>query len=1357
MGITKTFLLIVLFQLITKEIVSSREITVTTSGNDNQDCLEGDYPCSSLDYVLNHLQSNDCVNITSNSVPLTTIVELHNLNAITIRGQGNTIVMCNNTGGVSCNNCSNVVIEGITWDGCGDPTTQNSTGGLTFTTITNLSIANCVLKNSKLRALHLHMVAGIINITGTQVINNANYDTVFCTDDANELHCFTSNHGAAGGLYVREAFEATSVYISNCNFEYNGQFGKVDLRYVNDGMSEITDGAAMKVVHSNISVSMKIIIHHTTFLSNRGYNGGAMNIKSLNSPTVTLNSINFVNNSVIQHSLNSSALMIHLNSLSPTTIMPILQISFCNFINNSDGRNVIDFIIAGQPSYLTVTHCNFVDNKRYEVGLVEMNLQSRSTVDLLSSDFLNNTGGALVYLRLLHADINISLHKIQADSNYGTSPLRRGGLISVRVFENHCIVNITKLQFIENNFDRDGGGLDVNGVYHGSFKFYVEDSQFRNNTGGSTGTVIYTLLTSDRAFLFTIYNSSFVGNSGGSSIVRIIKRSLGDDDRLGLLLVGQSTNFLNNSGGALTVTRVLVVGDGNTTFDSNTDNNGAALYLGDAFILPNFVPFQFYFIHNFAFRRGGAIYIDFPTSLNVKCNWLMYLDRNEVCNADVQTAVDCPKIDGNLLCDEIIPEVVEGQQSCSFIFNLNSAAASGNVIFYDVPTLPAIQNSSDPNSIFYIPESTFCILSNQTTDLSTQPFKIRLKEPAKCVDMDCVNYYITDIMLGEEIEIPAQVVGYNNKSAESTLFFVTCEENCTTSNGSTNYMITGTNPVLISDKFGGLKITGIQNGPPLKLHLFSISLQFDLVVELIPCRSGYTYNKVTMQCECFTTDGIVSCTPEPNIKRDYWFGIVDNTTTVSRCPYTYCNFRRREVSPGRFMLQSVQDDQCDSHRTGPACGSCEDGYTLPFDSVECINVDDCHPGYTVFVIIGVMAYWVIVIVTTFFLMLWLHRIRCNIGYLYGIVYYYSVVDILLGQIVSRSSGLSLLVPTFGGTIFKLYPGFLFKVCFVQGMDAIDQYVIHYTHPTAVLLLVWLLSKIAVRSQKFASIIGKAAIPTICLIVTLAYVSIADASLRLAQSLRFTDVDEIFTYLSPAIEYFTGRHIAYFIIAASFELIVGFGLPLVLLVEPFINHKIDFTKVKPLLDQFQGCYKDRFRWLASVYLIGRQMILIITGIDFSNPYTEQYLLMIVCVIIVLLHYLFQPYNVDTLNKYDGILLHILLLIASLKIVAFSDGFTTDTIVRLTYVLYFIPFAVSLIFLLHYIHAIAFKNKQTTTERSESIDMESARKISQSTVITYNEAYENEDNDGDNISRRSSLCIHYRDSFIESLDSLDNVMK
>ena len=378
-----------------------------------------------------------------------------------------------------------------------------------------------------------------------------------------------------------------------------------------------------------------------------------------------------------------------------------------------------------------------------------------------------------------------------------------------------------------------------------------------------------------------------------------------------------------------------------------------------------------------------------------------------------------------------------------------------------------------------------------------------------------------------------------------------------------------------------------------------------------------------------------------------------------------------------------------------------------------INVDNCHPGYTVLVIIGVMVYWVIVIVTTFFLMLWFRRIKCNVGYLYGIVFYYSVVDVLLGQTVNNSSGLNSIVAIYGGTIFKLYPGFLFRVCFVEGMFAVDQYVIHYAHPTAVLMLIWLLTKVAKNSTNFTILIRKAAIPTICLILILAYVSIVLTSLQLLRHTNFAHTSAAYSYLSPSLKYFAGRHIAYFIIAVLFEIIIGVGLPLLLLLEPFLNRKINFTninlrctriKLKPLLDQFQGCYKDRFRWVAGVYLLGRQVILIITVIDFANEYITQYLLMIVFVTIAILHFILQPYKSNALNRYDGIILQSLLLVVSLQTTAYSNRFTTEAITGIAYVLYFFPVLISLIFIGHYIysmHHAAIKSRILVADKKMSV--------------------------------------------------------
>ena len=71
------------------------------------------------------------------------------------------------------------------------------------------------------------------------------------------------------------------------------------------------------------------------------------------------------------------------------------------------------------------------------------------------------------------------------------------------------------------------------------------------------------------------------------------------------------------------------------------------------------------------------------------------------------------------------------------------------------------------------------------------------------------------------------------------------------------------------------------------------------------------------------------------IKQGYWFGLANEKSTISIRPNNYCDFICCEVTSGYYGLSPLRSNQCNSHRTGPACGSCEEGYTLSFDSVEC--------------------------------------------------------------------------------------------------------------------------------------------------------------------------------------------------------------------------------------------------------------------------------------------------------------------------------------------------------------------------------------------------------------------------------------
>ena len=127
---------------------------------------------------------------------------------------------------------------------------------------------------------------------------------------------------------------------------------------------------------------------------------------------------------------------------------------------------------------------------------------------------------------------------------------------------------------------------------------------------------------------------------------------------------------------------------------------------------------------------------------------------------------------------------------------------------------------------------------------------------------------------------------------------------------------------------------------------------------------------------------------------------------------------------------------------------------------------------------------------------------------------------------------------------------------------------------------------------------------------LSYTSVASTSLLLMRPLTFVDISKVYTY-SPDVEYFNGRHLGYVIVALILTITIVIGFPLLLLLEPFLNSKINFFKIKPLLDQFQGCYKDKYRYFASYYMICQLVIILLVIIKVSDDFTTQYLLISSC--------------------------------------------------------------------------------------------------------------------------------------------------
>jgi len=172
-------------------------------------------------------------------------------------------------------------------------------------------------------------------------------------------------------------------------------------------------------------------------------------------------------------------------------------------------------------------------------------------------------------------------------------------------------------------------------------------------------------------------------------------------------------------------------------------------------------------------------------------------------------------------------------------------------------------------------------------------------------------------------------------------------------------------------------------------------------------------------------------------------------------------------------------------------------------------------------------------------------------------------------------------------------------------------------------------------------------------------------------LTFHGADNVYIYVSPDIEYLHGHHLVYAIVALLFTIVIVIGLLLMLAWEPFLNSKINFTKIKSLLDQFQGCYKDEYHYFAAYYMICRLVIITIIIANSSDDFIVRYLLITACVIMDLIHQIFKPYSNSLLNIFDGIILHFLVLVSVLPLVEFFDSFKTDLVVGIIFVIIILP--------------------------------------------------------------------------------------
>ena len=158
--------------------------------------------------------------------------------------------------------------------------------------------------------------------------------------------------------------------------------------------------------------------------------------------------------------------------------------------------------------------------------------------------------------------------------------------------------------------------------------------------------------------------------------------------------------------------------------------------------------------------------------------------------------------------------------------------------------------------------------------------------------------------------------------------------------------------------------------------------------------------------------------------------------------------------------------------------------------------------------------------------------------MYGVIYYYSMVSILLYNNPYISEGVFQFTSVLS-SIAQLNLKFLQQLCFIKGLSGIDQLFIQYAHAVAVALLTVVIVIEARCSARVALFIHKCILQVMCLLILLSYTSLASTSLQLLRPMWFTGIDEVYNYATPNIQYFNGRHISKHSIFLLLELLQQF--------------------------------------------------------------------------------------------------------------------------------------------------------------------------------------------------------------------------
>ena len=349
-------------------------------------------------------------------------------------------------------------------------------------------------------------------------------------------------------------------------------------------------------------------------------------------------------------------------------------------------------------------------------------------------------------------------------------------------------------------------------------------------------------------------------------------------------------------------------------------------------------------------------------------------------------------------------------------------------------------------------------------------------------------------------------------------------------------------------------------------------------VQLLPCPVGFTLQNGKCGCDPSLPPDIDTCYIDQSAigrPANTWITahtVANNVTNylISDCPMDYC----LPYSTNVDLL--YPDLQCQFNRTGVLCSQCQHPLSMVFGSSRCMKCTNVHILITIIVLVA----GIVLVV-----LLYVLNLTVTNGTINGIIFYANIISINDSVFLVNDNVFKPLKVFISFTNLDLG----IETCFYNGMDSYAKMWLQLFFPSYLILIAASIIIASRYSSRMLRLTYSRSLPVLATLFLLSYTGV----LRVASTVLFSystithypsGDKQIVWSIDSSIPLF-GNRLSILFIACVVLFLLLILLSIALLLTRLLSRFRMINYFKPLLDAFQGSYKDKYyNWIAVTIII-----------------------------------------------------------------------------------------------------------------------------------------------------------------------------